>query len=185
MRGMETPSAPAPEPAKWYIKALAVIGGGIGYALFLGVILVVLLFGFKAALAIYPIVADIADIGALVGIPVGIVCALIPKTRIFAGQILSYGARPVFFSTWLACFIYAFQVSSTFCVLVTIMGGFGVMPLAFVELLWHRDWYNLTMILENLAVWLVMKAMAWGTLSWHLRTMERAAVNESASAARL
>lgn len=143
------------------------LGGVAIYAALVALLLVFLVFGIRIAEAIYPWALGIAALIFVLFIPFAVVCAFIPKARPLSALAFSRSSTPLFFTQWLACFIYAYHFSPTLCVFATLMGGIGVIPLSMGELAWNREWSSFPALFGTLAGCLVLKLLSVAVMAWH------------------
>jgi hypothetical protein len=146
------------------------MGGTAVYALMIGLLAVFLIFGIRLAQAIYPWVVVICGLSLLIVGPIALACAFIPRTRSFSAAALYYVSMPLFWATWLASFIYSFQVTRLFCTISVFFGGFGVIPLTFILTIFRRDWPALLSLIENLGCFLLVRVISIAIMQWHATT---------------
>ena len=144
----------------WFRKSIGTLGGVALWTVAVAVPVLLLIFGMRIAQTVYPWVVLISAGVLIVAVPSAAVCAFIPRARGYSVSAFYVASVPLFVAQWIACFMYAFSVSQFWCMASILYFGVGVIPLSFVELVWHREWHGLMMLVITLVICVALRATA-------------------------
>jgi hypothetical protein len=131
----------------------------IGVIWFAGIILL-FVGGAKVGSYVAPwlgLLAFIAVILLLIGLPICLVLLIFRKTRRWGGAGIYFLSWPLGLWLWVASFVYATSVSLFWAGLGIILGGLGVIPIAAIMTLIRRDWENFGGLVGTLIVVLILR----------------------------
>lgn len=121
-------------------NVLGVAGGTLLWILWLGAVVLVLVFGSRLAVWLEPWVQALSGIALLVVVPCSLLFLIAKRTRFYGGVGIYYASLVIGLSLWITCIVYALRISVFWTLLGVMMGGLGIVPIAAIMTLIRRDW---------------------------------------------
>ena len=163
--------SPPKTPSK---EKFASIAKGIGGLLFsilaILVIGLILIGGAKLAASVQPWAEGLAGLTLGIVIPVCLLLLIFRKTRRYGGIGIYFASYAIGLALWISCFLYSVAVSLFWTIIGILMAGLGIVPVAAIMTLIHRDWSNcgsilgavvVVFVLRGFGAWIVEKSEQW------------------------
>jgi hypothetical protein len=133
-----------------------VVGGFFAWIAFMVVALFLITWGIKLIAFLIPWYSVGVAISLVTIFPISLLLLIFKKTREWGGLGLYITSQFWGLYIWMVCVLYAVAISYFWTFVGVCFMGVGVIPVAFVQMLFHRDWETaITLVVECLIIGVV------------------------------